>query len=275
MFKAIALLGYVAASDFAITDVSCDGVGGMSISYTFTPSNDADTLDRFAAGPNSDDTRCIAEGTELSSPLVFNPYTCKGRETGDDLSSFNVQGAQGHFTVHSTAKVGGETFNLRAFNMEVSCVFENSYTIESKPQYNVQEDSDTITFDTFEMASDDFTLTLDSTSLSANEQLTATFGTQGDKWGKLNAEIQFAPTSCSVSETGNSFQILGGGAGACGYPELLTSLSAQAGGRSWTLAYQTFVMTGNGGQYTLTCEVTMCTAANRATGGSCAASYAC
>jgi len=279
------VLGY-AAAQLTITDVSCDGVGHMTITYDWEPSNDADTLDRFSCADHvvSDAAQTDA-AAYYASPLKFNPYNCKGFTTTNDLSSFNIprnaedpNAEDSKFTIHSTAKVGGETFNLKQFNIDVKCHFADSYDLVGAPNYTVTEDTEDVTFTTFQMVDGDFNLSLDKDDLAANEQLVATFtiNTESDdtvaKWGKLSDDIQYAPTLCTVEEAGGTpFTILGGDAGACGYDQLLTELAdvdaeengRTKSGRKWTLAYQSFVMSNDGGTYTLKCTVSMCTKDNR------------
>lgn len=267
-YKILGVISSVAAS-FSVTQVHCDGVGSMSIHYEYNPINSYETLDRFD---------CIAEGTELSSPLVFNPYTCKGKTDNQvNLADYNVEGTDGHFMIHSTMKVGGKSFNLKGFNLRVSCLFSNEYQITER-SYKTKEEDQKVKFDSFEMSEDNFSLTIpnNENTIIANTKMTANFEAIGAAWDKLDAKIQFVPTECTVTDpAGTEFNILGGSAGSCGYTQLLTELLNNDSGRSWSLKYMAFVMAADGGTFTLTCTVSMCTEANRAEGGSCAAAYAC
>lgn len=266
------VLGYALAAGetsddtrFTLTGVYCDGAGEMVISYDFGNADNADEkLDNFECGAGLD---------RAAKKITFDPYTCKGAAaTGDDMESYNIDAS---FTIHATAQISGEIFNLKKYTMAVKCEFVNTYDVTSKPSYTVTEENEGVSFGAFTMSGADFTIELSSDDLSANEALTATFQSTGAKWAKLDDTINFAPTSCTVSETGKSFQILGGLAGACGYDELLSTLTDSSAGRRWDLQYQTFVLSSNGGTYTLTCTVTMCTPANREAGGSCYDSFEC
>merc|ERR1712025_262758 len=138
------------------------------------------------------------------------------------------------------------------------------------------------------MSESDFTMTLSNPSdggeeFTANEKLTATIAADnadGSNWSKLNSAINFAPTSCSVSQSGvDDFELIGTN-NPCGFTQLLMDMRERDTGRTWEIDYQTFVMSDSESEYTLKCTLTMCTKqlrdkVNGACTSSCCEAYEC
>jgi hypothetical protein len=285
-------------SRFQVLGVFCDGNGLMAVDYHFHNSeNTAEEMNEFqcedylASAEDAEEIpTAMAEGA--TARFLFNPYACKDGSTpnGLSMSSFNFDGS---FTVHAAVDVG-RMLNLRQYTMEVSCTFLNEYKLTTDPEtgkaqtYEVEEDDQRVKFTTFEMSEGDFTMSLSAPSdggdeFTANEKLTATIAadmTDGSNWSKLNSAINFAPTECSVSQSGVDDFALISAANPCGFTQLLMKMREDDDGRTWEIDYQTFVMSDSDAQYTLKCTLTMCTQQLRdkvegACASSCCEAYEC